>query len=56
MSKQSAVDNIDAAVAELKALLARGIEWPDAEYKVRATYNLTEKQWEHITELYDEED
>ncbi|WP_181256772.1 hypothetical protein [Merismopedia glauca] len=45
----------DAALDLLIRLIEDGIEYPDAEFRVAVTFELTETQIERLRQLYDQQ-
>jgi hypothetical protein len=45
--------NRSKAFKALQALVDTGVEFPDAEFKVRERYKLSEKDWAEVLKAYD---
>ena len=41
------------ALEELKRIVSEGSEFPDAEFKVREQFTLTDDDWRAVVEAYD---
>lgn len=52
----SAAMRIQEALVTLRELTARGVEYPDAEFRVAQRYGLKPRDVEKLRALYDSED
>ncbi|NOT58305.1 MAG: hypothetical protein HOP18_27185 [Deltaproteobacteria bacterium] len=53
MSRRTPTRTLQLALLHLRALIARGVEFPDAHFQASYRYHLTEQQDRELVELYD---
>lgn len=54
MTNHASSDKIEKALAKLKALIATGVEFPDAEWKVISKEKLNAREADELRAIYDE--
>ena len=53
MKQHTPTRTLQLALLHLRALIARGVEFPDAHFQASSRYHLTEEQDRELMALYD---